>query len=110
GELLKLAATQRAALKIERRQPLVVFVQHLKLPCLSRADDGLMDRNQIEVGQTAAQFLRSTWSLSRTHLMEPSRHLLAQEQEKRRNPLRNRDKILTVETLQADDFLSPRRT
>src|SRR2546423_12672754 len=42
--------------------------------------------------------------------MESSRHLLAQEQKKRRDPLRNSDEILTVETLQADDFLGPRRT
>src|SRR6266853_4171500 len=110
GELLKLAATQRAALKIEGRQPLIVFVQHLKLAGLPGTNDGLIHRNQIEVRQAAAQFLRSARSLSRTHLMEASRHLLAQEQEKRRDSLRNSDEILTIETLQADDFLGPRRT
>src|SRR6476660_8643311 len=66
GELLKLPATKRPALKIKRRQPLIVFVQHLKLSGLSGTDDGLMDRNQIEVRQAAAQFLRSAWSVART--------------------------------------------
>jgi hypothetical protein len=110
GELLKLTATKRAALKIERGYPLVVFVQYLKLASLSGADDGLVDRNQIEVRQTSAQFLRSAWSLARTNLIEPMRHLLAQEKEKRRDPLRNGDEILTIETLQTDDFLGPGRT
>src|SRR5207248_7265911 len=110
GELLKLTATKRAALKIKRGQPLVVFVQHLKLASLSGADDSLVNRNQIEVRQTAAQFLRPAWSLARTDLVEPMRHLLTQKKKKRRDPLRNGDKILAVETLQTDDFLGPRRT
>jgi hypothetical protein len=110
GELLKLTATKRATLKIERGYPFVVFVQHLKLASLSGADNGLVDRNQIEVRQAAAQFLRSAWSLARTDLVEPMRHLLAQEKKKRRDPLRNGDEILTIETLQADDFLGPGRT
>src|SRR4026208_461898 len=110
GELLKLAASQRAALKIEGRQPLIVFVQHLELAGLSGTNDGLVHRNQIEVRKAAAQFLRSARSVACTHLVEPMRHLLAQEKEKRRDSLRNRDEILTIETLQADDFLGPRRT
>src|SRR5438445_2789644 len=110
GELLKLAATKRAALKIKRRQPLIVFIQHLKLAGLSGTDDGLVHRNQIEVRQAAAQLLRSGWSLACTHLVEPMSHLLAQEKKEGRDPLRNSDEILTVETLQADDFLGARRT
>src|SRR5260370_15233530 len=109
GELLKLTATKRAALKIKCGQALVVFVQHLQLASLSGADDGLVHRNQIEVRQAAAQLLRSARSLTRTHLIEPMCHLLAQEKEERRDPLRNSDEILTVETLQADDLLRPRR-
>src|SRR5207249_487531 len=70
GELLKLTATKRATLKIERGYPFVVFVQHLKLASWSGADDGLVDRNQIDVRQTSAQFLRSAWSLARTNLIE----------------------------------------
>src|SRR3954452_2195442 len=68
-ELLKLTTAKRAALKIKRSDPLVMFIQHLQFTCLSGADNGLLNRNQIEVGEAAAQFLRSSGASTGTHLV-----------------------------------------
>ena len=81
GELLELTTAKCAALEKERGHPLVVIVQHFKLARLSGADDGLMDRDQIEVRQASTQFLWAAGRFARRpHFVEPKRHLLAEKE------------------------------
>ena len=78
GELLELTAAKCAALKEKRGHSFVVSVQDFELARLSRADDSLMDGDQIEVRQAAAQLLWTGGSLARRpHMVEPKGHLLA---------------------------------
>lgn len=89
----------------ERGHPLVVIIQHFELARLSGADDGLMDGDQIEIRQATAQFLRAGGRFAGAHLVEPKRHLLAEEEKERGNALRDGDEIFSIETLQTTSFL-----
>ena len=67
-----------------------------------------MNRDQIEVGQAAAQFLRAGRGLARARLVEAKGHLLAEEEQKRRHALRNGDEVVSIETLKTASFLGTR--
>ena len=105
--MLKLTAPGRAVFEKKGCDSFAAFIQDAKLARLARADDCLVNRDEIKIREIAAQLLADAGCSGRAGLLQSESHLLTQKEKKSGYPARNCGKILALKTLDADQFLRP---